>query len=129
MKKITTILTAAVILSAIASNSALAKRDVISADMDDMVVANMDHIITAQGEKTTFDLSGDGLTNIVVDQTAVERLVENKDLVKKDGNLVYITASAAKSLSGEVINNNEVSADIIQEKNGRIYLVASRKTH
>ncbi|MEI6651987.1 MAG: autotransporter-associated beta strand repeat-containing protein, partial [Chlorobiaceae bacterium] len=77
------------------------------------------------GNKVSVDFTGDGLITLTVDQGVIDALVENKGLVKADGGLVVMTASAADALSQSTVNNSGIiEANTLQQQGGRILLDA-----
>jgi len=82
-------------------------------------------VLMAAGDKVNIDFDGDGLINYTVDKGAVDALAENKGLIKADGGLAVMTAKAADELTSAVVNNEGViEARTLQEKKGRILLLA-----
>ena len=77
------------------------------------------------GNKVSVDFTGDGLITLTVDEGAIDALVENQGLVKADGGLVVMTASAADALSQSTVNNSGIiEANSLQQRGGRILLDA-----
>lgn len=90
-----------------------------------IIAARMGTVAIGAGERVTFDITGDGLVNFHVEQAAVDALVANHGMVYAEGGLVYMTAKAAGDLAATVVNNDGVvEATSIEERDGRVFLVA-----
>ncbi|CAL7960396.1 putative Filamentous hemagglutinin N-terminal domain-containing protein [Gammaproteobacteria bacterium] len=94
-----------------------------------VIVANMGSVVMAAGEKITFDFNGDNLINLTVEPSKVNALVENKKLIKAQGGQVYMLASAAAGVVGDVVHTSTISANRIEKKGGKIYLRASAEVN
>ena len=89
------------------------------------ITARSGSVALGAGNKVSVDFTGDGLITLTVDQGVIDALVENKGLVKADGGLVVMTASAADALSKSTVNNSGIiEANSFQLKEGRILLDA-----
>lgn len=87
-----------------------------------VIVAQKGTVALAGGSATTLDI-GNGLVSIVVDEAAISALAENKKLIQADGGQVIMTASAANSLAGSVVNNSGIiRARSLSSANGVIRL-------
>ena len=93
-----------------------------------VIVAQKGTVALAGGNATTLDI-GNGLVSIVVDEAAISALAENKKLIQADGGQVILTASAANSLAGSVVNNSGIiRARSLSSANGVIRLGGSGPT-
>ena len=89
------------------------------------ITARSGSVALGAGNKVSVDFTGDGLITLTVDEGTIDALVENKGLVKADGGLVIMTASAADALSKSTVNNTGIiEANSFQLKEGRILLDA-----
>ena len=89
------------------------------------ITARSGSVALGAGNKVSVDFTGDGLITLTVDEGAIDALVENKGLVKADGGLVIMTASAVDALSKSTVNNTGIiEANSFQLKEGRILLDA-----
>ncbi len=90
-----------------------------------IISARLGTVALGAGDRVSFDLNGDGLINFRVEQSAVDALAANHGLIRADGGLVYMTAKSAGDLAATVVNNDGViEATSIEERNGRVFLVA-----
>ena len=89
-----------------------------------IIAAKLGTVALAAGHAITLDVAGDKLLNVVVDQSAVNALVENGGLIQADGGHVLMTTQAAGSLLANAVNNTGVvRAQTIQNINGTIKLL------
>lgn len=83
------------------------------------------NVLMGAGDKVTLDLGGP--LKIVVEQGAVDALIEQGGAIKADGGLVYLTAKAASELSASVINHTGITeASSLTNKGGVIMLEGDR---
>lgn len=83
------------------------------------------NVLMGAGDKVTLDLGGP--LKIVVEQGAVDALIEQGGAIKADGGLVYLTAKAASELSASVINHTGITeASSLTDKGGVIMLEGDR---
>ena len=88
-----------------------------------VIAAKQGTVALAAGNAVTLDLAGDGLVKIAVNEAAVNALAENKNLIQADGGTVLMTAKAAGTLVGTVVNNGGIiQARSIGKVNGQIVL-------
>ncbi|HWR28374.1 MAG TPA: filamentous hemagglutinin N-terminal domain-containing protein [Negativicutes bacterium] len=88
-----------------------------------IIVANQGTVALGAGSAVTLDLAGDGLLNLAVNGATLQALVENKNLIQANGGQVIMTARAADTLAGTVVNNTGiVQAQRINNANGVIVL-------
>ncbi len=89
-----------------------------------VIQANLGSVALAAGNKVTLDFAGDGLLSVVVDESALNALAENKQLIKADGGSVLLTAKATGALLQTVVNNTGViEAQTLVEREGKIILL------
>lgn len=94
-----------------------------------VISANLGTVALAAGNAVTLDVAGDGLLNVVVNQGAVNALVENGGLIKADGGRVLMTTQAAGNLLQTVVNNTGViQAQTIENRNGTILLLGDMQS-
>lgn len=90
------------------------------------ITADRGSVLLAAANQVLLDFNGDGLISYTVDQGAVDALSENKGLIRADGGLVVMTATAADTLSRAVVNNSGVlEATGLVNDGGTIKLLAS----
>ena len=89
------------------------------------ITATSGDVLMAAGNQVSLDFNGDGLISYTINKGAINALAENKGLIQTDGGLVVMTAEAADSLTGAVVNNSGViQAQTLQNKHGRIVLLS-----
>lgn len=89
-----------------------------------VIVANLGTVALASGEAITVDFGDNGsLAGITASKSQIDALVENRNAVIAPGGLIVLSAQAANSLRGGVVNNSgQLSASSLTEKGGRIFL-------
>ena len=88
------------------------------------ITAKMGTVVLAGGQGITLDVAGDGLLNVVVNQGAVNALVQNGGLIQADGGQVLMTAQAAGQLLNTVVNNTGIiEVRTLDGKTGSIKLL------
>ncbi|MBK7053241.1 MAG: filamentous hemagglutinin N-terminal domain-containing protein [Rhodoferax sp.] len=88
-----------------------------------VITARLGTVALASGNELRVDFTGDRLIEIKVDQSAVNGLIENKNLVETEGGWVLMSAGAASSLGAGGINNTGiVRASSLTEHAGVIRL-------
>jgi filamentous hemagglutinin family protein len=93
------------------------------------IVAKLGTIALAAGNAFTLDVAGDGLLNVVVNQGAVDALVQNGGLIKADGGQVLLTALSAGNLLQSAVNNTGViQAQTVESHNGTIRLLGDMQS-
>jgi filamentous hemagglutinin family protein len=70
---------------------------------DGILTANLGTVALAAGDAVTLNMGGDSLISIKVEQASVDTLVRNKQLIQADGGQIYLTASAAQTLSNQAV--------------------------
>ena len=89
------------------------------------ITADGGNAVLASGDKISLDFSGNGLIKVQVDQGTFNALAENKGLIQADGGTVIMTARTASDLMDAVVNNEgTIQARTLQNKAGRIMLLA-----
>jgi filamentous hemagglutinin family protein len=73
-----------------------------------VITARLGTVALASGDELRVDFTGDRLIEIRVDQSAVNGLIENKNLVETEGGWVLMSAGAASSLGAGGINNTGI---------------------
>ncbi|MDZ7851444.1 MAG: filamentous hemagglutinin N-terminal domain-containing protein [Halomonas sp.] len=85
--------------------------------------ANLGTVALAAGDAITLDVAGDSLLNVVVNQGALDALVQNGGMIQADGGTVMMTAQSAGDLFQSAVNNTGViRAQSIENRNGTIML-------
>ena len=86
------------------------------------LVAPRGNVLIGAGSKVTLDLGGP--VKLVVEQGAVDALIEQGGLIKADGGKVYLTAQAANQISRTVINHSGITEaqSLSTGQEGRIVL-------
>jgi len=88
-----------------------------------VIVANQGTVALGAGNATTLDFNGDGLYSLAVNEAALNAVADNQNLIQANGGQVYMTARAANTLAGSVLNNTGViEAQSIGSTNGVITL-------
>ncbi|MGH1451360.1 MAG: beta strand repeat-containing protein [Pseudomonadaceae bacterium] len=88
-----------------------------------IIQANQGTVALAAGDKITLDFAGDGLLNVTVDESDIDALVENHQLVRANGGQVVMTANATDALLQSVVNNTGiVEAQTLDNQSGTIVL-------
>ncbi|VUZ23164.1 Uncharacterised protein [uncultured Comamonas sp.] len=92
---------------------------------DGIIRAQLGTVAMAAGDKITLQAGANGLLNVEIDPATIRTLVENKQLIVADGGQVIMTGRAADQLSASVVSNTgTVQANTLQEKDGKILLIA-----
>ncbi len=91
-----------------------------------VIVAQLGTVALAAGEVIELQMQGQQLSALRVSPATVRALVENGQAVQAQGGLVILSAQAVDQLQGSVVHSGGViSANALQERNGRIVLDAS----
>ena len=86
--------------------------------------AQLGSVALAGGSAVTLNFSGDKLVSVRVDQSTLNALAENGQLIEANGGNVWMTAGARDSLLASAVNNTgTIEAQTVQNKNGRIVLL------
>ncbi|MBQ0132601.1 MAG: filamentous hemagglutinin N-terminal domain-containing protein, partial [Comamonas sp.] len=90
-----------------------------------VIRAQMGNVALAAGDAVTLSAGANGRLQVAVDPATVSTLVANRQLIVADGGQVLMTGSAASALAASVVNNSgTVQAHTLQNKEGRIVLLA-----
>jgi trimeric autotransporter adhesin len=73
-----------------------------------VITAQLGTVALGSGSAVTLDFSGDRLVHLQVDQSTLNNLAENKQLIEADGGLVIMTAGAQRALLASVVNNTGI---------------------
>ena len=92
------------------------------------ISARLGTVVLAAGNAMTLDVAGDGLLNLVVNEGAINALVQNGGLIRADGGNVTLTAQAAGSLMSVVNNTGVLQAQSIDTRNGTIRLLGDMQS-
>src|SRR6185436_8616775 len=94
-----------------------------------VISARLGTVALAAGNAMTLDVAGDGLLNVMVNQGAVNALVQNGGLIRADGGQVLLTAQSAGTLLQSSINNTGViQAQTVENHNGTIRLMGDMQS-
>jgi filamentous hemagglutinin family protein len=94
-----------------------------------LISARLGTVALAAGSAMTLDVAGDGLLNIMVNQGAVNALVQNGGMIRADGGQVLLTAVAAGNLVQSAVNNTGViQAQTVENRNGTIRLMGDMQS-
>ncbi|HEU4813879.1 MAG TPA: filamentous hemagglutinin N-terminal domain-containing protein, partial [Xanthomonadaceae bacterium] len=86
--------------------------------------AQLGSVALGAGFAVTLRMDGQQLVDMQVERSALEALVENRELIVADGGQVLMTAGARDSLLASVVNNTGVvQARTVGERDGRIVLL------
>ncbi len=92
---------------------------------DGIIRAQLGTVAMAAGDKITLQAGANGLLNVEIDPATIRTLIENKQLIVADGGQVIMTGKAADQLSASVVaNTGTIQANTLQEKDGKILLIA-----
>ncbi|RDS79487.1 filamentous hemagglutinin N-terminal domain-containing protein, partial [Dyella monticola] len=88
------------------------------------ITAQLGTVALAGGSAVTLTFAGNQLVHLQVDQSTLDNLAENRQLIVADGGRVIMTAGAKDALLASVVNNTGVvQAQTVQNHNGTITLV------
>ena len=88
------------------------------------IAARRGAVALAAGNQVKLDFAGDGLLNVQVQQSSLNALVENHQLIEADGGSVLMTAKATDALLQTVVNNTgTVRARTVENRAGKIVLL------
>jgi len=90
-----------------------------------IISARLGKVALAAGDRVTLQAGVNGLLQVALEPSTVKTLVENRQLIVADGGQVIMTSKAADALAAGVVSNRgTVRARSLQEKEGRILLLA-----
>jgi filamentous hemagglutinin family protein len=90
------------------------------------ITARLGTVALGAGSAATLTFSGNSLLQMLVDQSTLNNLAENRQLIEADGGRVIMTAGAKNALLASVVNNTGViEARTVENRNGVITLLGS----
>ena len=90
-----------------------------------IIIADRGTVVLASGDKIRLNFSGDSLLGVIVDEGALDALVENKGAIIADGGRVFLTAKAAGELLDSQVNTSgRIQARTIGDLKGNIEIFA-----
>ena len=100
-----------------------------SVNNEGVISARLGTVALAAGNAFTLDVAGDGLLNVMVNEGAVNALVQNGGMIRADGGQVLLTALSAGTLLQSAVNNTGViQAQTIENHNGTIRLMGDMQS-
>ena len=88
------------------------------------ITAPLGTVALGAGSAVTLTFAGNSLVQMMVNQSLVTTLAENKQLIKADGGVVIMTAGAADALLASVVNNTGIiEAKTVKNHTGVITLL------
>ena len=89
------------------------------------IMARLGTVALGGGNDITLDFNGDRLLSLVVNKNELNAQARNGGLIQADGGMVLMSAGARDSLLASVVNNNGIlQAQSVQEREGKIVLLA-----
>jgi filamentous hemagglutinin family protein len=89
-----------------------------------VITAQLGTLALAAGSAATLTFSGNSLVDMQVDQSTLNNLAENKQLIQADGGQVLMSAGAKNALLASVVNNSGViEARTVENRDGTIILL------
>ncbi|WP_158543218.1 YDG domain-containing protein [Dyella psychrodurans] len=86
--------------------------------------AQLGSVALAGGSAVTLNFGGDKLVSVRVDQSTLNALAQNGQLIEANGGNVWMTAGARDSLLASAVNNTgTIEAQTVQNRNGHIILL------
>ncbi|MFC3653093.1 YDG domain-containing protein [Dyella humi] len=86
--------------------------------------AQLGSVALAGGSAVTLNFGGDKLVSVRVDQSTLNALAQNGQLIEADGGNVWMTAGARESLLASAVNNTgTIEAQTVQNQHGHIMLL------
>jgi filamentous hemagglutinin family protein len=93
-----------------------------------LISAQLGTVALGAGSAQTLTFSGNHLLHLQVDQSELNDLAENRQLIQANGGQVIMTAGAKSSLLASVVNNTGiVQAQTVQSHEGTITLLAGEQ--
>ncbi len=100
-----------------------------SVSNEGVISARLGTVTLAAGNAFTLDVAGDGLLNVMVNEGAVNALVQNGGMIRADGGHVLLTAKSAGNLLQSAVNNTGIiQAQTIENRNGTIMLLGDMQS-
>ncbi|MFC1626530.1 beta strand repeat-containing protein [Pseudomonadota bacterium] len=89
-----------------------------------VITAQLGSVALGAGSAATLTFNGNALVSMQIDQSTLNSLAENKQLIRADGGQVLMTAGAKDTLLASVVNNTGViEARTVENRNGTIILL------
>ena len=89
-----------------------------------VITAQLGTVALGAGSAATLTFSGNSLVKMQIDQSTLNALAENKQLIQADGGMVLMSAGAQNALLASVVNNTGViEARTVENHNGTITLL------
>ena len=89
-----------------------------------VVTAQLGTVVLSGGSTITLTFAGDQLLHVQIDQSTLNNLVENRELIEANGGQVIMTAGAKNAILASAVNNTGViQAQTVENHNGVITLV------
>lgn len=89
------------------------------------LIAPQGTVALAGGSQVTLSFADNELYQLKVDQSTLNNLAENKQLIQADGGTVFLSAGAKQSLLASIVNNEGIiEAQSVENKEGKIILLA-----
>jgi len=89
-----------------------------------VITAQLGTVALGAGSAVTLDFSGNRLIHLQVDQSTLNNLAANLQLIQADGGLVIMTAGAQRTLLASVVNNSGIiEARTVESHAGTIELL------
>lgn len=89
-----------------------------------VISAKLGTVALAAGSAATLTFDGSSMVNIQVDQSTLDNLAENKQLIQADGGRILMTAGAKDTLLASVVNNTGIiEAHTVENRDGVITLL------
>lgn len=90
-----------------------------------VIAARLGNVVLAAGDRITLDAGADGFLKVAVDPATIATLIENRHLIQADGGQVIMSAQAADHLLSSVVaNTGTIQARTLENRAGRILLLA-----
>lgn len=90
-----------------------------------VISARLGNVVLAAGERVTLEAGANGRLRVAVDPATVATLVDNRQMIVADGGQVVMSAQAADRLNSAVVaNTGTVQARTLENRAGRILLLA-----
>ncbi len=89
-----------------------------------VITAQLGSVALGAGSAATLTFNGNTLVDMQIDQSTLDNLAENRQLIRADGGQVLMTAGAKHALLASVVNNTGVvEARTVENRNGTIVLL------
>ena len=88
-----------------------------------IITAKLGTVALGAGSQVRLTFDNNQLYGLIIDQSTLNSLAENKQLIQADGGMVLMSAGAKDSLLASMVNNTGIiEAKTINNKNGKIIL-------